>query len=336
MVVCVSLCACRAGPGTWGPQGRREEDQPPGYSEFNPDANVDELFEKHINTGIDFDKYGELPVETYGEDIPPEMPTFGEMGLPFWLADNVRNRVGWARPTPIQRRAIPCVLAKRHVMGCAQTGSGKTAAFLFPILMDLASGGGRPTPTGLLLAPTRELVQQIFEEAKKFAFGSPGVVVEAIFGGSRVSDQAWRVRRGCDILIATPGRLMDFLRRDVTRLSKVRFYVLDEADRMLDMGFGPDIRRIMTDFDMPSPKEIQMLMFSATLGPQVSRAQGCPSGMGRQHPEPGVCLKGRALWGPTKSSYKAVGAHCKIGWGGSHWRLEKRGGWYWGCGRAFG
>jgi ATP-dependent RNA helicase DDX3X len=165
-------------------------------------------------------------------------------------------------------------------MACAQTGSGKTGGFLFPILSALFKYGPQPTPTengygrrksyptALILAPTRELVSQIHEEARKFAYRS-WVRPAVVYGGADIGQQIRALDRGCDLLSATPGRLVDLMERGRISLANVRYLVLDEADRMLDMGFEPQIRRIVEGEDMPSVTERQTLMFSATFPKEI-------------------------------------------------------------------
>jgi len=164
-------------------------------------------------------------------------------------------------------------------MACAQTGSGKTAGFLFPILSASFSNGPhtppigvnghshlrtrKAYPTGLILAPTRELVNQIHDEARKFAYRS-WVRPAVVYGGADINGQLRMIERGCDLLSATPGRLVDLIERGRISLANIRYLVLDEADRMLDMGFEPQIRRIVQEEDMPGVHDRQTLMFSAT------------------------------------------------------------------------
>lgn len=195
------------------------------------------------------------------------------------LTEIVRNNIALARydkPTPVQKYAIPIIRNGRDLMACAQTGSGKTAAFLVPILNQMYEHGvsqppqdNRPYnrrkqyPLGLVLAPTRELATQIFEEAKKFAYRSrmrPAV----LYGGNNTTEQMRELDRGCHLIVATPGRLEDMITRAKVGLDNIRFLVLDEADRMLDMGFEPQIRRIVEQSNMPATGERQTLMFSAT------------------------------------------------------------------------
>jgi ATP-dependent RNA helicase RhlE len=170
-----------------------------------------------------------------------------------------------ARPTPIQAAAIPGILAGRDMLATAQTGTGKTAAFLLPIMHRLAGSRSSPNaPRALILAPTRELAAQIGERAA--AYGRfIGLGSTAIFGGVKQHAQLAAMSRGPDILIATPGRLLDFLQQKRVRLDAVTHLVLDEADRMLDMGFLPDMRRILARL----PKDRQSLLFSATMPNEV-------------------------------------------------------------------
>jgi ATP-dependent RNA helicase RhlE len=174
------------------------------------------------------------------------------------------DALGYTVPTPIQKDAIPPAMAGRDVLACAMTGSGKTAAFILPILHRLL---GRPTGVtrALVLAPTRELAAQIDEQRRALGrFTRLGGA--AIFGGVSMGPQETAFRRGADILVATPGRLLDHLSRPYARLDRVETLVLDEADRMLDMGFLPDIRRVMKRL----PPQRQNLLFSATMPPAIA------------------------------------------------------------------
>jgi ATP-dependent RNA helicase DDX3X len=167
----------------------------------------------------------------------------------------------------------------RDLMGCAQTGSGKTAAFLFPIISQMiqmnlepgnAYGRRKVHPYALVLAPTRELACQIYDEAKKFSYKT-GLKSVVVYGGASIGLQLRDLERGCDILVATPGRLVDILERGRISVSQIRWLILDEADRMLDMGFEPQIRRIVEGEDMPKTGERQTLMFSATFPKEIQR-----------------------------------------------------------------
>ena len=171
--------------------------------------------------------------------------------------------LGFVRPTGIQAEAIPAALSGRDVIACAQTGSGKTAAFLLPIVQGLLDGG-RGRTRALVLAPTRELAAQILEDLKDLATHTP-VTGAAVFGGVGHGPQEHAFRSGVDIIIATPGRLLDHLRAPYARLDHIAYLVLDEADRMLDMGFLPEIRRILKYV----PARRQTLFFSATMPPPI-------------------------------------------------------------------
>jgi ATP-dependent RNA helicase RhlE len=173
--------------------------------------------------------------------------------------------LGFTAPTPIQTRAIPPALRGRDVLACAMTGSGKTAAFLLPILHRLI-GRPRGVTRALVLAPTRELAVQIDEHRRELARFSRADGA-AVFGGVAMSPQESAFRRGADVLVATPGRLLDHLRYPYARLGGLEVLVLDEADRMLDMGFLPDIRRILEA--LPATRR-QTLLLSATLPPAIT------------------------------------------------------------------
>ncbi|KAK7466272.1 ATP-dependent RNA helicase ded1 [Stygiomarasmius scandens] len=229
------------------------------------------------HTGINFEKYDDIPVEATGADVPEPVTSFTSPPLDPVLLENI----GFARyttPTPVQKYSIPIVANGRDLMACAQTGSGKTGGFLFPILSASFTNGphtapdvpptagyrGRKAyPTALILAPTRELVSQIHEEARKFAYRS-WVRPAVVYGGADISQQIRQIERGCDLLSATPGRLVDLIERGKISLANIKYLVLDEADRMLDMGFEPQIRRIVQGEDMPDVHQRQTLMFSAT------------------------------------------------------------------------
>lgn len=235
------------------------------------------------NSGINFDKYEDIPVEATGNDVPPHINSFEDVKN---LTEIIRSNISLARyatPTPVQKYAIPIIISHRDVMACAQTGSGKTAAFLVPILNQIFERGpviaaqangqrqyGRRKqyPLALVLAPTRELATQIYDEAKKFAYRSR-VRPCVVYGGADVRQQMQDLERGCHLLVATPGRLVDMLERGKIGLEHCNFLVLDEADRMLDMGFEPQIRRIVEQDAMPKTGERQTLMFSATFPKEI-------------------------------------------------------------------
>ncbi|NOT32641.1 MAG: DEAD/DEAH box helicase [Candidatus Eisenbacteria bacterium] len=190
--------------------------------------------------------------------------TFESLGLPEKLVRNLRS-VGYENPTPIQARAIPLILPGRDLVAAAQTGSGKTAAFLLPILVRLLTAGDRLR--GLVLVPTRELAAQVEQAAQKYARHT-GIRVASVYGGVPIGPQERVLRHeGVDLLIATPGRLLDLNGRQSVSLQDVEVLVLDEADRMVDMGFAPDLRRILHLL----PSHRQTLMFSATMPTELNK-----------------------------------------------------------------
>ncbi len=172
---------------------------------------------------------------------------------------------GYTEPTPIQVEAIPHVLQGRDLLGCAQTGSGKTAAFALPILQHLVAAPHNDRMIRVLvLAPTRELASQIGDSFRAYGRHT-GLRSAVIFGGVGQSPQVDAVRRGIDILVATPGRLLDLMGQGYIKLDRIEVLVLDEADRMLDMGFIHDVRRIIAAV----PRKRQTLFFSATMPPEI-------------------------------------------------------------------
>lgn len=227
-------------------------------------------------TGINFEKYDDIPVEASGQGVPEPVTTFTNPPLDDHLLTNI-DLAGYKMPTPVQKYSIPIVMGGRDLMACAQTGSGKTGGFLFPILSQAYQNGPsgsapqqsgfarqrKAYPTSLILAPTRELVSQIYDEARKFAYRS-WVRPCVVYGGADIGSQLRQIERGCDLLVATPGRLVDLIERGRISLANIKYLVLDEADRMLDMGFEPQIRRIVEGEDMPPTDGRQTLMFSAT------------------------------------------------------------------------
>jgi ATP-dependent RNA helicase RhlE len=213
----------------------------------------------HSNTALATDS--SLP-----NDLPSsDAPSFESIGL---VAPLVRalHAEGYTQPTPIQTQAIPYVLQGRDLVGCAQTGTGKTAAFALPILQRLAA---TPAPRArviraLVLSPTRELAQQI--AASFAAYGRhTGLRHAVVCGGVGQRGQVDAIRRGLDILVATPGRLCDLIQQRLVSLAQIEVLVLDEADRMLDMGFLPDVKRILATL----PRQRQTLLLSATMPPDI-------------------------------------------------------------------
>jgi len=263
------------GRGPPGPQQRNKR------LEFEIFGEPPQESEGESKAGINFDKYDNIPVETSGKDCPPAVNEFSELGMPEVILQNIELS-RYTRPTPIQKTTIPISIAGRDLMACAQTGSGKTASFLIPIVTKMlrdphppppSSGGrnSRALPRGLILAPTRELASQIHAESRKF-FYCTGLASVVVYGGADIRDQLRQLERGSDLVVATPGRLVDLLERGRIGLSGIFVLALDEADRMLDMGFEPQIRRIVEQEDMS--RDRQTLMFSATFPPPIQRLAG--------------------------------------------------------------
>lgn len=198
--------------------------------------------------------------------VHAEHPTFDSLGLiPELLS--ATKRAGYERPTPIQQLAIPPALAGRDVLGCAQTGTGKTATFALPLLQHLdAIVSNKPTLRALVLTPTRELAAQISESISTYG-EDLNLWHTVIFGGVSDKAQIAELRRGVDLLVATPGRLLDLMGRGFVLLDEVELFVLDEADRMLDMGFLPDVKRITRAL----PNDRQTMFFSATMPAEIRR-----------------------------------------------------------------
>ncbi|KAL9965997.1 hypothetical protein ACROYT_G024002 [Oculina patagonica] len=238
----------------------------------------------------------DFTISTKGGKIPHPLRSWKESPLPKDILDIV-DKLGYEEPTPIQRQAIPIGLQNRDIIGVAETGSGKTAAFLIPLLVwimglpkierDIDVDKG---PYALILAPTRELALQIEDDATKF--GRPlGVRTVSVIGGLSREDQGFQLRLGCEIVIATPGRLIDVLENRYLVLSRCSYFVLDEADRMIDMGFEPEVQKILEHLpvsnvkpdseDAEDPEKLlaymgkdrfrQTVMFTATMPPQVER-----------------------------------------------------------------
>jgi len=189
--------------------------------------------------------------------------TFAKLGLTDELLQAVADQ-GYTLPTPVQEKAIPLILAGRDVLAGAQTGTGKTASFTLPLLQRLAANTDpdqKPRRVrALILVPTRELAAQVYESV--LTYGKYlSLQVEPIVGGASVGIQTRQLRRGCDIIVATPGRLIDHIKQRNVSLANIEMLILDEADRMLDMGFMPDVKQVMALL----PKQRQTLLFSATV-----------------------------------------------------------------------
>ena len=192
--------------------------------------------------------------------------TFADLGLSDQLLRAVEDS-GYADPTPIQRGAIPAVLMGKDLIGIAQTGTGKTAGFVLPMIDILHQGRSRARmPRSLILEPTRELAMQVAENFEKYGKYHP-LSMALLMGGVQMGDQVKALEKGVDVLIATPGRLMNLFQRGKIMLTDCKLLVIDEADRMLDMGFIPDIEEICSKL----PKSRQTLLFSATMPPPIQK-----------------------------------------------------------------
>ncbi|KAE8636300.1 hypothetical protein XENTR_v10002930 [Xenopus tropicalis] len=256
-------------------EGTEKEVKKVIYVPLPPSDSEDDIF-RHYQSGINFDKYDEILVDVTGKDVPPAILTFEEANFCETLSRNV-TKAGYVKLTPVQKHSIPIILAGRDLMACAQTGSGKTAAFLLPILSHMMNEGITASqflplqePQAIIIAPTRELINQIYLDARKFSYGTC-VRPVVVYGGIHPVHAMRDVERGCNILCATPGRLMDIIGREKIGLSKLKYLVLDEADRMLDMGFAPVMENLIGSPGMPAKEERQTLMFSATYPAEIQR-----------------------------------------------------------------
>ncbi|XP_018411836.1 PREDICTED: ATP-dependent RNA helicase DDX3X isoform X6 [Nanorana parkeri] len=268
------------GNSRWNDERNEEDDW---SKPLAPNDRVEQELFSGGNTGINFEKYDDIPVEATGSNCPPHIEIFHDVNMGEIIMGNIAL-TRYTRPTPVQKHAIPIIIGKRDLMACAQTGSGKTAAFLLPILSQIyADGPGEAVmhqkdngrygrrkqfPLSLVLAPTRELAVQIYEEARKFAYRSK-VRPCVVYGGADIGQQIRDLERGCHLLVATPGRLVDMMERGKIGLDYCKYLVLDEADRMLDMGFEPQIRRIVEQDTMPPKGVRQTMMFSATFPKEI-------------------------------------------------------------------
>ncbi|KAM0922885.1 hypothetical protein ACQ4PT_005840 [Festuca glaucescens] len=223
------------------------------------------------------------PVEVRGDGAPAPAKDFRDSGLAAAVLQNLA-RCGFEIPTPLQSYSIPIVLAGRDLMACAPTGSGKTAAFCIPVLSGLAamSAAGRvwtgeagrvrnlrlARPRALLLVPTMERAKQINEESRKFTFQT-GLRLGLLYEGSPIFEQLLDLEEGVDVVVATPSRLLDTVKRSRISLDEIKYVVIDEADRMVDMGFEPIMRKILNDMDMPNKAMKRTMIFSETFTEEV-------------------------------------------------------------------
>ena len=206
----------------------------------------------------------ETPVDSAEAETTPEKLTFADLGLDAAVLKALKD-VGYETPSAIQAATIPVLLQGRDVVGLAQTGTGKTAAFALPVLSQMETG--HKNPQALVLAPTRELALQVCEAFEKYAAHIKGVSVLPVYGGQGYGQQLSALRRGVDIVVGTPGRIMDHLDKGTLDLSELKYLVLDEADEMLKMGFAEDVETILAD----TPSTKQVALFSATMPAQIRR-----------------------------------------------------------------
>eukprot|EP01125_Pyxidicula_operculata_P005923 TRINITY_DN206_c0_g2_i1.p1 TRINITY_DN206_c0_g2~~TRINITY_DN206_c0_g2_i1.p1 ORF type:complete len:679 (-),score=165.91 TRINITY_DN206_c0_g2_i1:68-2104(-) len=269
--------------GSGGGGGSKWKDSPSVKDKYGPDGlmQADPKLEQELfsrpSSGINFQKYEDIPVVVEPNEFKP-LESFQDIDLGPVL-NNTIKLANFTAPTPVQKYSIPIILSNRDLMACAQTGSGKTGAFLFPLIASILSTPSDPkksyygrnvkaSPECLILAPTRELAIQIQEEARRFVYRSHLRAV-VVYGGAEFRRQAMDLERGCNLLVATPGRLIDMVDRGKLTLSEIRYLCIDEADRMLDMGFEKQIRQIVDK--CPSVQERQTLMFSATFPKTIQR-----------------------------------------------------------------
>eukprot|EP00026_Physarum_polycephalum_P002536 Phypoly_transcript_02543.p1 GENE.Phypoly_transcript_02543~~Phypoly_transcript_02543.p1 ORF type:complete len:897 (+),score=184.99 Phypoly_transcript_02543:35-2725(+) len=230
---------------------------------YTEDEDINLMTEQEVD---DYRK--ELEIKITGPDPIRPVKSFAQLGFEETLASDIAKQ-GYTEPTPIQRQALPVALSGRDIIGIAQTGSGKTAAFVLPMIVhimdqpELEKGEG---PIAVICAPTRELAQQIYVEAKKFA-KSYGIRVAAIYGGLSKNDQFRELKAGTEVVVATPGRLIDMIKSKACKMNKTTYLVLDEADRMFDMGFEPQVRSIVGQIR----PDRQTLLFSATFKRSVEK-----------------------------------------------------------------
>nr|GMD77079.1 DEAD-box ATP-dependent RNA helicase 24 [Ipomoea batatas] len=209
-----------------------------------------------------------LAIRVSGFDVPRPVKTFEDCGFSVELLKAI-SKQAYEKPTPIQGQALPIALSGRDIIGIAKTGSGKTAAFVLPLMvhiMDQPELEKEEGPIGVICAPTRELAHQIYVETKKFA-KSHGIRVSAVYGGMSKLEQFKELKAGCEIVVATPGRLIDMIKMKAATMTRATYLVLDEADRMFDLGFEPQIRSIVGQIR----PDRQTLLFSATMPRKVEK-----------------------------------------------------------------
>eukprot|EP00359_Climacostomum_virens_P005355 CAMPEP_0204906922 /NCGR_PEP_ID=MMETSP1397-20131031/6225_1 /ASSEMBLY_ACC=CAM_ASM_000891 /TAXON_ID=49980 /ORGANISM="Climacostomum Climacostomum virens, Strain Stock W-24" /LENGTH=479 /DNA_ID=CAMNT_0052075929 /DNA_START=30 /DNA_END=1469 /DNA_ORIENTATION=- len=246
----------------WGRRDGRS-----GYLDDRVLADEEALFSTNASSSNVIEFYEEIPVEVTPEIDP--IDDFSSISTHVQLAKNL-EMMRFTKPTPVQKYAIPIIKAGLNLMACAQTGSGKTGSYVIPVIAKMMLSGPPASsrrrearPVTLMLAPTRELSQQIHIEVRKFAHKT-GIRSVVVYGGADPKDQSRALSQGCDVLIATPGRLLDFTGRGKIDLSNIQYVVIDEGDRMLDMGFIPQVTSILEQ-----TTSAQMVMCSATFPREI-------------------------------------------------------------------
>ncbi|XP_057966710.1 DEAD-box ATP-dependent RNA helicase 24 isoform X2 [Malania oleifera] len=238
------------------------------YEPFNKDFYEEKASISGMNEQDVVEYRKSLAIRVSGFDVPKPIKTFEDCGFSVQLMNAIAKH-GYEKPTAIQCQALPIVFSGRDIIGIAKTGSGKTAAFVLPMIvhiMDQPELEKEEGPIGVICAPTRELAHQIFLESKKFA-KSHGIRVSAVYGGMSKLDQFKELKSGCEIVVATPGRLIDMLKMKALTMLRATYLVLDEADRMFDLGFEPQIRSIVGQIR----PDRQTLLFSATMPRKVEK-----------------------------------------------------------------
>ncbi|OMJ95752.1 hypothetical protein SteCoe_829 [Stentor coeruleus] len=251
---------------SWGTRDNRD-----GFLDPHQKSEAEFFFEEKSEQGINFSKYSNIPVRV-SEDFPV-INSFEDCEIDPILLENLK-RFGYTDPTPIQRYAIPISLFRKDLMACAETGSGKTIAYLYPLIAKMLQDGPPPSseiyssrPVAIILVPTRELAHQIQQEAIKLTYKT-GIISFCAYGGVPVDAQVKQLNKGVDILIGTPGRIIDLATHDYLQLQIVRYLILDEADRMLDMGFEPQLIKIL---EFIKKKERETIMCSATFPQEIKQ-----------------------------------------------------------------
>lgn len=243
------------------------EERPPAFRPDDVDLEAEE--ELKLEQGINFDRFDRIEVDVRGASIKP-LDSFSDLITSELLLQNIA-KAGYKKMTPVQRYTIPALAQGHDLVGCAQTGSGKTAAFLLPVLQtilnetDPESQYGQETqrPHCIVMAPTRELAKQTFVEALKLSRDSM-VKCQFIYGGIQTGYLRAQISKGTHVLVATPGRLKDFLERNWISLENLKYIILDEGDRLIDDGFVTDMRALFTHPTMPPKEKRQTMFFSAT------------------------------------------------------------------------